>query len=67
MGKTTFLSVLSSYNSNYSGEILLNGQELKSISDDEKFFSFLPNEPIFFNNKTILQNINYMRKIGIYE
>ena len=64
MGKTTFLSVVSSFESNYQGEILLKGKELKSINDAEKNFSLLPNNPVFFENKTILLNVNYLLSVN---
>ena len=42
MGKTTFLAVASNFFDNYSGKIFLNGEELKTIPDKNKNFSFLP-------------------------
>ena len=62
MGKTTLLSVLSSFKDKYTGEIFFNGKELKQVSDLEKNFSFLPTEPIFFERKTVFKNINYLCK-----
>lgn len=64
MGKTTVLSVLSSFQNNYFGKINLNGKELKDIDDSEKNFSLLPSNPVFFDNKSILDNINYFCKVN---
>ena len=57
MGKTTLLSVLSSFETSYFGRINLNGKELREIEDSKKNFSFLPTCPVLLNNKTILQNL----------
>lgn len=57
MGKTTFLSVMSSFDNTYFGKILLNGKELKSIDDKDKNFSLLPTLPVLFENKTVLDNL----------
>ena len=62
MGKTTFLSVISSFESSYFGEIFLNGKELKIINDNEKKFSFLPSNPVFIEKKSIKYNFDYFCK-----
>lgn len=62
MGKSTFLSVLSSYEDSYSGEIFYNDIELNTIQDKDKNFSLLPSSPILFNNKSALYNIKFLLK-----
>lgn len=59
MGKTTFLKVLSGFETNYFGKIILNGRELKQIEDKDKNFSLLFSNPVFFERKTIRQNIEF--------
>ena len=63
MGKTTFLAVMSTFESNYFGKIIYDGKELKTISDDKKQFSFLPTNPVLFDKKSIAENINFVKKI----
>lgn len=60
MAKTTLLLVLSGMEDSYFGEIKLNGKNAKQISDSDKKISYLPSEPVFFKNKTILQNFEYL-------
>lgn len=62
MGKTTFLSVLSSFYDNYFGQIYFNGVELKTIPDENKNFSFLPSKPVFFEKKSIKYNLDFFCK-----
>ena len=61
-GKTTFLKVISGFQEGYFGKITYNGKELKHVLDNEKNFSFLPSEPIFFNSKSIRKNIDFQTK-----
>lgn len=58
-GKTTFVKVVSSFCDKYFGWILMDGKELKTIDDKDKSFSLLLAEPVFFENKTIKQNLDY--------
>ena len=41
MGVTTFLSVLSTFQLKYEGDVFLSGKNLNEIQDNEKNFSFL--------------------------
>ncbi len=59
MGKSTYLYVISGFQPSYFGQILVEGKELKTIPDEEKKFSYLPSEPVFFNKKTIEQNFEF--------
>ena len=63
MGKTTILSCLSGFEDSYFGKINLMGKEIRDIADYDKNFSFLPSAPIFFENKSIIQNFNYLKKV----
>lgn len=63
MGKTTMLKVLSGFDDSYLGSISLNGKELKDIDDGEKNFSLLLDEPVFFKNKSIKFNFDFLCEI----
>lgn len=64
MGKSTFLKVVSSFETSYFGQILLNGQELKKIKDEDKHFSLLTSDPVVFKTKSIRQNIDYFCEVN---
>ena len=66
-GKTTFLKVISTFDNNYFGWIRLNGKDLKKIGDDEKRFSLLLDCPVFFENKSIRQNMDYFCEVSKLE
>lgn len=59
MGKTTTLKVLSGFEDSRFGNIYFNGKELKEISDAEKSFSLVLSSPVFLENKTIKENLDY--------
>lgn len=63
MGKTTFLKVLSSFETHYFGKILLNNKNLKDIDDKGKNFSLVLDKPVFLENKSIKQNFDYFCEI----
>ena len=62
MGATTFLSVLSTFQLKYDGDIFLSGKNLNEIQDNEKNFSFLTTIPILLKNKTVMDNILFLKK-----
>lgn len=62
-GKTTFVKVVSSFFDKYFGWILMDGKDLKTISDKDKNFSLLLAEPVFFDNKSIKQNLDYFCEV----
>ena len=62
-GKTSLLRVLSGLEKQYFGQILLNEKDIKSIGIENQNFSYLPSEPVFFENKSLLENIKYVFKI----
>lgn len=59
-GKTTFVKVVSSFDSNYFGKILLEGKELKTIPDEAKGFSVHLSCPVLLENKTIKENFEFL-------
>lgn len=64
MGKTTFLKVVSSFETHYFGKILLDNKNLKDIDDKDKNFSLILSKPVFIENKTIKQNFDYFCEIN---
>jgi len=67
MGKTTLIRVLSGFECSYFGKILLNNVDLKMVSDKDKNFSLIFSEPVFFNKKTIKQNLDYFCEVCGFE
>lgn len=61
-GKTAFLGAISSFFNIKSGNILLNGKDLNKTCDREKNFSFLPSQPVFFENKSVFENFKFFEK-----
>lgn len=64
MGKTTLLKVFSGFEDSYFGKILLKDNDLKKIADKDKNFSLLLSEPVFFDKKSIKQNLDYFCDIN---
>ena len=64
-GKTTFVKLLMRFYDLESGEILLDGINIKDFtkSDLRSFIGVVPQEPILFNN-TIAYNISYGKNIA---
>jgi len=61
-GKTTILRLLIGLSSNYSGEILLNGQEISNLSPSKRGMGIVFQNYALFQNMTVLQNIKYALK-----
>lgn len=59
-GKTTLFEILCGLNNNFQGTI--NGK-LKNEFDENITFSFLPSEPVFFKNKSVYKNLEYVCKV----
>lgn len=61
MGKTTFLSLICGFETSYTGKLLFRNLEVRDMKDEDKSTSLIFSEPVFFENKTILENFNFMR------
>lgn len=59
-GKTTMLKVLSGFDDNYLGSIKFDGVELKGCDCFKLNFSLILTTPVFFENKTVGQNIDFL-------
>ncbi len=59
-GKSTLIGLIMKNFDNYTGEILIDGQSIKNIPQDEimKCISYIPQHPTLFN-RTIMENIRY--------
>ncbi len=59
-GKSTITKLLLRFNDTTSGEITIDGQNIKNVAQEElrKVISYVPQEPILFH-RPIKENINY--------
>ena len=62
-GKTTFTRLLLRFSDIDKGEILIDGQNIANITQDDlrRHIAYVPQEPIMFH-RTLLENISYGRK-----
>jgi ATP-binding cassette subfamily B protein len=62
-GKTTFVSLITRLYEIESGKILIDGQDIYSVSQKSlrENISFVPQEPVLFN-RTVFENIAYGKK-----
>jgi ATP-binding cassette subfamily B protein len=61
-GKSTFVSLINRFYEIDSGQILIDGQSVTSVTQDSlrNNISFIPQEPILFH-RTIMENIRYAK------
>lgn len=57
-GKSTLFKLMSRFATNYEGEILINGRELKTLSDDYYNHVGIVLQTPFMFNDTLLNNIS---------
>lgn len=65
-GGFAFLRAIAKLDNHYTGEILINGKNIKQQNIKNLNIAYLPNEPVLFKCKTVKQNIIYplvLRKI----
>ena len=63
-GKSSLLSVLSGLEKQYFGNIFYDGVELRDIDAKERSISYILPNPVFFENKTILYNLQYQTSLN---
>lgn len=63
MGKTSLLRVLAGLENLYAGFVYINNKDAKEIELKDKRISYLPSLPVFFENKSIKENIDYLLTI----
>lgn len=62
-GKTTFLRVLGKLEKDFSGEVYIKGMPVKKIDFSvDVSMGYIPATPVFFENKTVYQNLHYILK-----
>ncbi len=67
-GKTTLVNLIMRFYDPNSGEILIDGQNIRCVSQESlrRNISFIPQDPTMFN-RTILENISYGRPGASYD
>jgi sulfate transport system ATP-binding protein len=63
-GKTTLLRVIAGLEQFESGQVLINGKNLKQVDfSTEVELGYVSYKPVFFNKKTVYENLYYVLKI----
>ena len=62
MGKTTLLKSISGFDKTYFGSVKVNGIDIKNISEEEKNFSIMFEDPVLLNS-TVDKNIDFVCKV----
>ena len=62
MGKTSLLRILCGLETLYVGRVSVE-DSLISAPEEKTNISYLPSEPVFFENKTVEQNLNYLFEV----
>jgi len=63
MGKTSLLRVLSGLENLYAGCVCFNNKDVREIELKDRGVSYLPSIPVFFENKSIKKNIEYLLNV----
>lgn len=59
-GKTSLLRLIAGLEEQYFGKILIDGKEGRELSIANRNISYLQKEPVFFERKSILKNLQYL-------
>lgn len=62
-GKSTLIKILSGFESSFFGWIFLDGKSIKEYGDANLNTSLLLKNPVFFENKSIKQNLEFLFKV----
>lgn len=62
-GTIAFMRTLAKIDKNYTGEIFIDGINLKNIGNKDLDLTYLPENPVLFKNKSVKYNISFPLKI----
>lgn len=62
-GKTTMIKCVLNYYDDYSGEITVFGEKNKSIAQEDNTFSYIPDTPVYYEELTVNEHINFISKM----
>ena len=62
-GKTTMIKCLLNYYSDYTGEITVFGEKNKKILQEDNIFSYIPDAPIYYEELTVNEHLDFISKM----
>lgn len=62
-GKTSICRLICQEVKLTEGQIFVNGKDISSITSDSLGILYLPRNPVFFNNKSVLYNVEYPLRV----
>ena len=62
-GKTTLLNVIAGLDNDYSGQVLLDGEDRKVIDNKSAKISYIMDPPVLFERKNVFDNLAYVFKV----
>ena len=63
-GKSTIMKIISGLISNYTGQVLLNGEDVRKIRSNKKEIGCSIESPGFYSESTGLENLKFAAKIS---
>lgn len=63
LGTSSILRLIAKIDKNYTGEIFIDGVNLKEIKDKDLSIAYIPKEPYLFTHKSVDKNLSYPLKI----
>lgn len=62
-GKTTLLNIIAGLDKEYSGEVLIGGEDRKQVQNQNLKISYVTETPTLFERKTVYENLRYAIKV----
>lgn len=62
-GKTTLLNIIAGLDKEYSGEVVICGEDRKKLQNQDLKISYLTETPTLFERKTVYENLRYAIKV----
>ena len=63
-GKTELLEIIAGVEKSYEGELYINGDERRTIENNDLKISFITKKPTLFKFKSVYKNLEYVFKVG---